>query len=248
MDETSILPDQTDRSAKQDQIGLMFNRISRNYDLLNRVITFGFYNVWQRHIVGIVQKTNPKKILDVATGTGDLAIRLAKTNSAKIIGVDISTGMIAIGHKKIQKKRLSDKIELKKGDCENLEFPTGNFDVVTVSFGLRNFENLTKGVSEIYRVMKPDGIFVALETSRPNSNFIKFFYNLYARIIMPILSGLLGSNKYAYKYLFDSTQVFHDTRGLMNILRVAGFKNVHSKRLTFGVATIYEGRKGSNPE
>lgn len=248
MSKTSIFPDKTDKRDKREQIASMFNRISQNYDLLNHVITFGFYAIWQRRIVKIVHKANPKKILDVATGTGDLAIRLAKTNSVKIIGVDISTGMLDIGQKKIQKKRLSDKIELRECDCENLEFANNDFDVATVSFGLRNFENLPKGISEIYRVLKPKGVFVALETSRPNNNFIKFFYNLYARVIMPRLSNLFGSNKYAYKYLFESTQVFHDRAGLKEILRVAGFKNVHSKRLTLGVATVYVGHKKSSPE
>jgi demethylmenaquinone methyltransferase/2-methoxy-6-polyprenyl-1,4-benzoquinol methylase len=185
----------------------------------------------------------PQEILDIATGTGDLAISLTATNAEKIIGLDISDGMLEVGRKKIKAKKLNDTISMVIGDSEDLPFETNSFDAITVAFGIRNFENLEKGLTEILRVLKPNGLFVILETSVPTNPFYKFGYTAYSKYILPVIGKLFSKDRVAYTYLSESASVFPYGETLNNILRKIGFINVEDKPQTMGVATIYTASK-----
>ena len=221
----------------------MFDAISKEYDGLNRVISFGIDVKWRKKVVEIVSNSQSKVILDIATGTGDMAINLAETNAEKIVGLDISEGMLNVGKQKVLKKGLQNRIEMVVGDSENLPFENNSFDAITVGFGIRNFETLEKGLSEIHRVLKPNGVFVILETSVPKKTPFKQGYNLYSRHILPVIGKLFSKDRSAYKYLSDSASVFPYGENLNNILRKTGFINVINKPQTFGVATIYTSSK-----
>lgn len=221
----------------------MFDNISQDYDGLNRVISFGIDVKWRRKVVKLVKKKHPKTILDIATGTGDLAINLAQTNADKIIGLDISSGMLNIGKQKIKKKQLEGTIEMVLGDSESMPFPDNHFDAITVAFGVRNFETLEKGLAEILRVLKPNGIFVILETSVPVKVPFKQGYFIYTKYILPVIGKLFSRDRSAYTYLSESASVFPYGETLNNILRQIGFINVVDFPQTFGVATIYTSSK-----
>jgi demethylmenaquinone methyltransferase/2-methoxy-6-polyprenyl-1,4-benzoquinol methylase len=240
---TKVKPYKNSDLGKKEQVTKMFDTISKDYDGLNRVISFGIDVKWRRKVVKIVKETHPKTILDIATGTGDLAINLAQTNADKIIGLDISNGMLEIGKQKIKKKQLEDTIELILGDSENMPFPDNSFDAITVAFGVRNFETLEKGLAEILRVLKPNGIFVILETSVPIKTPFKQGYYVYTKYILPIIGKLFSKDRSAYKYLCESASVFPYGETLNNILRQIGFINVEDFPQTFGVATIYTSSK-----
>lgn len=228
---------------KKQQVTQMFDNISKEYDGLNRVISFGIDIKWRNKVVDIVAETNPESILDIATGTGDLAISLTKTSAKKIVGLDISDGMLEVGRKKIDTKNLGDKISMVIGDSENLPFENDSFDAITVAFGVRNFETLEKGLAEIYRVLKPDGIFVILETSMPTKSPFKQGYNFYTKYILPTIGKVFSKDQSAYSYLCESASVFPFGEALNNILRKTGFINVVDQPQTFGVATIYSASK-----
>ena len=234
-----VKPYKDSDQSKKEQVTTMFDTISKEYDGLNRVISFGIDIKWRKKVVELVAKQNPKTILDIATGTGDLAINLAETNAQEIIGLDISEGMLEVGKKKIKKKQLSNKIKMVVGDSEQLPFDDSTFDAITVAFGIRNFENLDKGLSEILRVLKPNGIFVILETSVPTKAPFKQGYNLYTKRIMPLIGKLFSKDKMAYSYLSESASVFPYGKALNNILTKIGFINATALPQTFGVATIY---------
>jgi demethylmenaquinone methyltransferase/2-methoxy-6-polyprenyl-1,4-benzoquinol methylase len=221
----------------------MFDNISGNYDGLNRVISFGIDLKWRRKVIEMVKKTNPKYILDVATGTGDLAIAMADSDAEKIIGLDISAGMLQVGKDKIQKKKLNKRIEMVQADSENLPYPDHTFDAITVAFGVRNFENLEKGLSEIYRVLSPGGIFVVLETSVPTKFPFKQGYRVYSNYVLPTIGKLFSKDKSAYQYLSESASVFPFGEKFNNILRKTGFTDVENLPQTFGVSTIYSATK-----
>ena len=221
----------------------MFDNISGDYDGLNRVISFGIDIKWRKRVVEIVKKSNPDTVLDIATGTGDLAINLAETNATKIVGLDISSGMLEIGKQKINKKSLESKIEMVLGDSENMPFEDDSFDAITVAFGVRNFETLENGLKEIYRVLKPNGTFVILETSVPTKTPFKQGYKFYTKNILPLIGKAFSKDRSAYKYLSDSASVFPYGEALNNILRNIGFINVEDFPQTFGVATIYKSSK-----
>lgn len=240
---TKVKPYKNSDLGKKEQVTKMFDTISKDYDGLNRVISFGIDVKWRRKVVKIVKETHPKTILDIATGTGDLAINLAQTNADKIIGLDISNGMLEIGKQKIKKKQLEDTIEMILGDSENMPFPDNSFDAITVAFGVRNFETLEKGLAEILRVLKPNGIFVILETSVPIKTPFKQGYYVYTKYILPIIGKLFSKDRSAYKYLCESASVFPYGETLNNILRQIGFINVEDFPQTFGVATIYTSSK-----
>ncbi len=228
---------------KKQQVTQMFDNISKDYDGLNRVISFGIDIKWRNKVVDIVAKTKPKTILDIATGTGDLAINLTRTQADKIVGLDISDGMLEVGRKKINAKNLDDKISMVIGDSENLPFEDNAFDAITVAFGVRNFETLEKGLAEIYRVLKPHGVFVILETSVPTKTPFKQGYNFYTKYILPTIGKVFSKDKSAYAYLSESASVFPFGEALNNILRKTGFINVVDQPQTFGVATIYSASK-----
>lgn len=228
---------------KKEQVTKMFDTISKEYDGLNRVISFGIDIKWRNKVVQRVADTQPKTILDIATGTGDLAINLSKTSATKIIGLDISEGMLTVGRKKVKAKNLDHKIQLVTGDSEDLPFEDNSFDAITVAFGIRNFMNLEKGLSEILKVLKPNGIFVILETSMPTKTPYKQGYAVYTKYIMPTIGKLFSRDKSAYSYLSKSASVFPFGEALNNILRQTGFINVKDQPQTFGVATIYSASK-----
>lgn len=229
--------------GKKEQVTTMFNTISKEYDGLNRVISFGIDVKWRKKVVALVNAQSPKLVLDIATGTGDLAINLAETNAEKIIGLDISPGMLEVGREKISKKGLNSTIEMVIGDSENLPFEDNTFDAITVAFGVRNFENLNKGLSEILRVLKPQGIFVILETSVPTKTPFKQGYQIYTKNVLPMIGKLFSKDKVAYSYLSESASVFPYGEELNNILRKIGFINAEALPQTFGVATIYKASK-----
>lgn len=239
----NIIPYKESSLSKKDQVAQMFDTISGNYDGLNRVISFGIDVKWRKKVLQLVASTKPKMILDIATGTGDLAILMSNTTAEKIIGLDISAGMLEVGNKKIASKHLSEKIEMLLGDSENMPFEDNTFDAITVAFGVRNFENLEKGLSEILRVLKPNGIFVILETSNPTKTPYKQGYVFYTKNILPIIGKLFSKDNVAYGYLSESASVFPFGEALNNILRKTGFINVVDMPQTFGVASIYTATK-----
>lgn len=221
----------------------MFDKVSSNYDFLNRLLTFGIDRSWRKKVVQIVAQQKAKKILDIATGTGDLAIMLAEIDADKIIGLDISPGMLEVGKKKVVEKKLNDKIELVLGDSEKLPFEDDIFDAITVGFGVRNFENLELGLSEIYRVLKPNGTFVVLETSQPTKFPMKQGFNFYSKYIIPTVGKMFSKDKNAYKYLPESAAVFPYGKAFNNILLKTGFNTSKVYPQTFGIATIYHAIK-----
>ncbi|PZX92349.1 bifunctional demethylmenaquinone methyltransferase/2-methoxy-6-polyprenyl-1,4-benzoquinol methylase UbiE [Flavobacterium aquariorum] len=238
-----ITPYKDSSLSKKEQVAKMFDTISGNYDSLNRVISFGIDVKWRKKVLQLVTQTNPENVLDIATGTGDLAILMAQTKAKKIIGLDISAGMLEIGKSKIEERKLSQTIEMVLGDSENMPFEDHFFDAITVAFGVRNFEHLEKGLAEILRVLKPGGIFVILETSVPEKTPYKQGYNFYTKNILPLIGKLFSKDDVAYGYLSESAASFPFGEALNNILRKTGFINVKAMPQTFGVATIYSASK-----
>jgi demethylmenaquinone methyltransferase/2-methoxy-6-polyprenyl-1,4-benzoquinol methylase len=239
----NITPYKDSELGKKEQVAQMFDTISGNYDGLNRVISFGIDIKWRKKVLQLVSNKNPKTVLDIATGTGDLAILMTKTSAERIVGLDISAGMLDVGRKKIEAKKLSDKIEMILADSENMPFENNTFDAITVAFGVRNFETLEKGLAEILRVLKPNGIFVILETSVPEKTPYKQGYTFYSKNILPLIGKLFSKDDSAYQYLSESASVFPYGEALNNILRKIGFIDVVSMPQTFGVATIYSASK-----
>jgi len=239
----NITPYKDSVLGKKEQVAQMFDTISENYDGLNRVISFGIDVKWRKKVLQLVSDKNPKTVLDIATGTGDLAILMTNTIAEKIIGVDISAGMLEVGRNKIKSNNLSDKIEMILADSENMPFEDNTFDAITVAFGVRNFENLEKGLAEILRVLKPNGIFVILETSVPDKTPFKQGYTFYSKNILPLIGKLFSKDDSAYQYLSESASVFPYGEVLNNILRKIGFIEVKAMPQTFGVATIYSASK-----
>ncbi|MCH2084129.1 MAG: bifunctional demethylmenaquinone methyltransferase/2-methoxy-6-polyprenyl-1,4-benzoquinol methylase UbiE [Saprospiraceae bacterium] len=230
--------------SKKNQVSAMFNRIAPYYDLLNAVLSLGIDTIWRRKAIQQLNKNQPKIILDVATGTADLAIETAKQlNPEKIVGVDISTQMLDIGRTKLKKKSLDQLITLEEGDSENLPFEDNTFDAITVAFGVRNFEHLEKGLKEMHRVLKPNGQLVVLEFSRPSIFPIKQLFNLYFKYILPRIGNLTSKDSRAYSYLYESVQAFPDGKDFVNILSKTGYKSNQCKALTLGICSIYSGFK-----
>lgn len=239
----NVTPYKDSGLGKKEQVTQMFDTISGKYDNLNRVISFGIDIKWRKKVLKLVSEKSPEKILDIATGTGDLAILMTNTSAKEITGLDISEGMLDVGRKKVKEKNLDTKIKMVLGDSENLPFDDNYFDAITVAFGVRNFENLEKGLSEIFRTLKPNGIFVILETSVPTKFPFKQGYNFYTKYILPAIGKLFSKDKSAYSYLSESAAVFPHGEKLNNILREIGFIDVKNLPQTFGVATIYSASK-----
>jgi demethylmenaquinone methyltransferase/2-methoxy-6-polyprenyl-1,4-benzoquinol methylase len=238
-----VTPYKDSNLGKKEQVTKMFDTISKNYDGLNRVISFGIDIKWRKKVVEILKKEQPNSILDIATGTGDLAIALVKTGAKKIVGLDISPGMLAVGKEKVTDKKLDSTIEMVVGDSEKLTFEDNSFDAVTVSFGVRNFETLNTGMAEILRVLKPNGTLVVLETSVPTKTPYKQGYGFYTKNILPLIGKLFSKDDSAYGYLSESASVFPHGENFNNILRKIGFIDVTNKPQTFGVASIYLAKK-----
>lgn len=242
--EKKVNPYKDSSLNKKKQVEQMFDTISGNYDGLNRVISLGSDIKWRKKVVKMIAGKKPESILDIATGTGDLAIKFAsKTDASKIVGLDLSEGMLSVAKKKLNSTSFSNKVTFVQGDSEALPFEDNTFDAITVSFGIRNFENLEKGLSEILRVLKPKGLFVILETSVPTKTPFKQGYNFYTKTILPVIGKIFSKDKVAYRYLSESASVFPHGEVLNNILRKIGFIEVENNPQTFGVATIYTATK-----
>lgn len=240
----TVLPYKDDNAGKKAQVARMFDNISWRYDLLNHVLSGGVDFYWRRRAIRELKALKPKLILDVATGTADFAIQAAVSLSPdKIIGVDISNGMMELGRKKIEEKSLDKKIELRRGDSENLPFDQSNFDAVICAYGVRNFENLEKGLEEMYRVLKPGGKMVVLEFSKPYRFPFKQFYAAYFKFVVPVVGRMLSKDRAAYDYLPESVHAFPRGKAFVDILDRIGFKNTACNPLTFGITTIYTGIK-----
>jgi demethylmenaquinone methyltransferase/2-methoxy-6-polyprenyl-1,4-benzoquinol methylase len=238
-----VTPYKDSELGKKEQVTQMFDSISGNYDGLNRVISFGIDIKWRKRVVAILKKKQPKSILDIATGTGDLAINMVETGAERIVGLDISPGMLEVGKKKVNTKKLHETIEMVVGDSENLLYEDHTFDAITVAFGVRNFETLEKGLAEIYRVLKPSGTFVVLETSVPTKTPFKQGYRFHCNYILPLIGRIFSKDRSAYTYLSESAAVFPHGENFNNILRKIGFIEVENKPQTFGVASIYVATK-----
>ena len=235
----NVTPYGDSERGKKEQVTSMFDAISGEYDGLNRVISFGIDVKWRKRVVQILKDKKPQNILDIATGTGDLAISLSKTGASRIVGLDISKGMLEVGKKKVKEKQLDDRVEMMVGDSEDLQFADNSFDAITVAFGVRNFEDLEKGLSEIYRVLKPKGTFVVLETSVPTKTPFKQGYALYTKYILPTIGRVFSKDRSAYRYLSESASVFPYGQAFNNILGKTGFIGMENRPQTFGVASIY---------
>ncbi len=229
--------------ADKEKVRAMFNDIAPKYDFLNHFLSGGIDILWRKKVRRLLAAKKPKKILDVATGTGDLAIELLNLNPESIIGIDIATEMLDIGTEKIKRKGIENIIELKEGDAENIKFADNSFDAITVAFGVRNFENLNKGLKEMQRVLKPDGIVAVLEFSKPKAFPFKQVYGFYSRYILPTMGKAVSKSDEAYKYLPDSVQGFAEDKAFLAELEKAGFVKAKQNRLTMGIATLYSATK-----
>ena len=234
-----ITPYKDSSTSKKEQVTTMFDGIAKQYDVLNRVISLGIDQSWRRKVVRMATQLKPKRIIDVATGTGDLAIALKSTGAGEIVGLDISPGMLEIGTKKVHSLSLDDQIQMVLGDGEKLPYQDGYFDVATVAFGVRNFENLEKGLGEIFRVLKSGGRLVVLETAVPTRFPFKQGYQIYSGFIVPLIGRLFSRDRSAYQYLTDSAAIFPHGPRFNNILEKIGFIEVKDNPQTLGVASIY---------
>ncbi len=239
----NVVPYNEETISKKEQVAKMFNNISHRYDFLNHFLSLGIDKLWRKQAINLLRPHNPKLILDVATGTGDFAIQAMVLNPDKIIGVDISTGMLNVGREKIRARKLESKIELLEGDSEKLPFEENKFDAITVAFGVRNFENLELGLHEIRRVLKPEGMLVVLEFSKPRSFPFKQLYNFYFKSILPSVGRMVSADKSAYTYLPASVEAFPDGDGFIQVLHRVGFNKTQCRTLTFGISSIYTGTK-----
>ncbi len=240
----SIVPFQDSGKGKKEQVANMFDQIAFRYDFLNRFLSGGTDLYWRRRAIRELRSLQPNLVLDVATGTADVAIMTHKyLHPEKIIGIDISENMLEIGRKKVAKLLLNNHIQLLKGDSEAINFPDDTFDAITVAFGVRNFEDLEKGLAEMYRVLKPGGKAVVLEFSKPRKAGFKGLYNLYMKVIAPKAGQWISKNKDAYQYLNKSVKAFPEGETFLHILQQVGFSETTLKRLSLGICTIYCGRK-----
>lgn len=239
-----IRPYEEDERSKKEQVEEMFDNIAGQYDLLNRVLSMGIDRGWRREMVRIVNTFQNPRVVDLATGTADVAIDIAqKVRGAEVTGVDISAKMLEQGRKKVAKKQLSSKINLIKADCEDLPFQEQTFDLATIAFGIRNFQNPGLGLKEIERVLKPGGKLIILEFSKPRQIPFKQLYNTYFKYVLPAIGRLSSKDKNAYSYLYDSVQAFPDYEAFLDLMKSAGFTNCEYKSLTFGICCIYVGEK-----
>ncbi len=239
-----VKPYEEDRDSKKQQVSKMFNNIAPYYDFLNHFLSLGIDKNWRKKAIRELQISQPQHILDVATGTADVAIALAKTLQPKqVIGLDIAAEMLDIGRKKVKQQDLSEVVELIDGDAENLPFENNTFDAVTVAFGVRNFENLLAGMNEIQRVLKPNGKLVVLEFSKPRLFPLKQLFQFYFKYILPFIGKITSKDPKAYRYLYESVQAFPDGKEFIKVMEKAGFQQNQQKSLTFGISSLYIGNK-----
>ena len=239
----TVVPYKEQDASKKEQVAQMFDNVSPKYDFLNHLLSGGIDILWRKKAIKLLKSAQPKTILDIATGTGDFAIEALALRPDKIVGVDISEGMLSFGREKIKKLGMESVIEMQKGDSEKLNFSDNTFDAVIVSFGVRNFENLEKGLTDMCRVMKVDGTCIVLEFSKPQSFPFKQLYNFYFKNILPTVGKIVSKDTSAYTYLYDSVQAFPEGNDFMNVFHRAGFTQTQCLPLTFGISTIYIGKK-----
>lgn len=239
-----VKPIQESNTGKKEQVSNMFDKIAPYYDFLNRFLSLRIDTIWRKQAIDRLKSANPQVILDVATGTADMAIEMTKRLSPKaIMGLDISKEMLKVGEQKITKKGLKNIITLMHGDSENLPFPDNSFDAITVAYGVRNFENLEKGLREMNRVLKPGGTVIILEFSKPTAFPFKQAFNGYFKYILPQIGRITSKDPHAYKYLYESVQAFPDGQAFIEVLEKTGYKNNQCKRLSLGICSIYQAEK-----
>ena len=231
----------SEAGSKKEQVRSMFDNIAHRYDFLNRFLSMGIDRSWRNKAVRMLREDNPKRILDVATGTGDFALACLRLNPEEVVGIDISEGMLQIGREKMDRKGISN-IQMLVGDSEDLPFDSDSFDAIVVGFGVRNFEDLEKGMNEMLRVLRPEGRLLVLEFSKPRGPF-RLIYNFYFNVILPAWGRLFSGDQSAYTYLPESVKAFPEGDEFKNIMRSCGYQNVSDRRLTFGICSIYSGRK-----
>lgn len=237
------LPYQHINDSKKEQVRNMFNNIASRYDFLNHFLSFNIDRLWRKKAIRSLKKYNPQLLLDVATGTGDMAFESLKLNPIQVTGIDLAEGMLQVARQKAAVRNLADKMVFILGDSEQLPFDSNTFDAITVAFGVRNFEHLTTGLSEMFRVLKPGGQVVILEFSKPRSFPVKQLYSFYSKQLLPVLGGLVSKDRSAYTYLPVSVSEFPDGSDFVNILVSVGFTDCKAQALTFGIASLYTGRK-----
>lgn len=241
----AIVPYKEKDTSKREQVAEMFDNISPKYDLLNHVLSGGIDIYWRKKAIRQLKPFAPQTILDVATGTGDFALEALALKPRKIVGVDISEGMLSIGREKMVKRGVDRIIEMRSGDSERLPFLDNEFDAVIVSFGVRNFENLLKGLTDMYRVARPGGVCLVLEFSKPRGFIFKRLYSFYSNTILPLIGRMISKDQSAYTYLPESVQAFPDGPDFLHVFETAGFTQTKWIPLTFGIASIYIGQKPS---
>ena len=243
MSEKVVKPYGDENASKKQEVATMFNNISAKYDFLNHFLSLGIDKLWRKRAIRELKASKPKRILDIATGTGDFALEALKISPQNVIGVDISEGMLKVGMEKMKAKQVDHIISLRLGDSENLPFDVNTFDAITVGFGVRNFENLNKGLSEMLRVLRPGGKAVVLEFSKPRMFPIKQLFGFYSRVFIPFFGKMFSKDKRAYTYLPESVKAFPEGQNFLDILTEIGYSDVSSIRLSGGIATIYIGTK-----
>jgi len=242
----AAVPYKDSGKSKKDQVEEMFDQISRRYDFLNHFLSLNIDKIWRKRAIKLLRPHQPKKILDIATGTADFAIAANKLNPEHVTGIDLSEGMLSIGRKKLKSKGLDQIIELRKADSENLPFEPDTFDAAIVAFGVRNFESLEKGLVEIHRVLKPGGVFIVLEFSQPRKPPFRQLYFFYFNRILPSLGRMVSKDNRAYTYLPESVKEFPDGTAFISILEKTGYEKCNWLPQTFGIASIYEAQKPKN--
>ena len=240
---TPVTPYKDQDTGKKEQVATMFNNIAPRYDFLNHFLSLGIDILWRKKAIRLLKKNQPKKILDLATGTGDFAVEALKLNPDKVVGIDISQGMLDVGRQKMKKRGFDDRVDMVLGDSENLPFETDTFDALTVGFGVRNYENLETGLAEMLRVLKPGAEAAILEFSKPRKFPVKQAYHFYFRFILPVIGRLLSKDKTAYTYLPESVNAFPEGEAFVKILEKVGYKDVQQVLVSGGIATIYFSRK-----
>lgn len=238
-----VKPYGKENSSKKDEVAEMFDNISKRYDFLNHFLSLGIDKIWRRKAVNALKEIKPKRILDLATGTGDFAIASLRLNPEEIVGMDISEGMLEVGRQKMQKRNFDRVISMQYGDSENLPFEDNYFDALTVGFGVRNYENLNKGLSEMLRVVRPGGKIVILEFSKPKRFPVKQYYAFHSKYIIPFFGKRISKDEKAYAYLPESVAAFPEGEAFENILKALGYQSVNSRLVSGGIATIYTGIK-----
>jgi len=243
MSKIEVKPYNQANKSKKEEVAEMFDNISARYDFLNHFLSLGIDKIWRRKAIKQLRSIQPKKIIDIATGTGDFAIASLKLNPEEVIGLDISAGMLAVGEQKMIKKKVNSIIKMQLGDSENIPYDSDYFDALTVGFGVRNFENLELGLTEMLRVLKPGGKAVILEFSKPKRFPIKQIFGFYSRYFIPFFGKRISKDAKAYSYLPESVAAFPEGKDFEDILRKVGYKNIESTLVSGGIATIYAGIK-----